>query len=122
MSERTKSKHVSWHEVCYVLSKEREYQNQDVNPDVMSVGDELVLLRAYLRDAEDAFKTGFGDDHEKPTMDVIRKLGGICIRAMQNHGAVPRTVKTPRLKQCPTCNGADRPVPCNECDGSGRAV
>jgi len=96
MSERTVSKNVSWHEVCRVLREERDYQDQDVNPEVMSVGDELSLLRAYLRDAEDAFKTGFGDPHEAPTMDVIRKIGGICIRAMQNHGAVPRTVRTPR--------------------------
>ena len=89
MNDRTNSLGISRNQVFQVIDKERSYQN-NLNPHCMAVGDELVLLRAYLRKAENCYTERFGDDHERPAMDVMRKLAGICVRCMENHGAVPR--------------------------------
>lgn len=121
MSERVTSKNVSFTEVCDVIQVERAYQDAYINPNVMSVGDELTLLRAYLRDAENAFKEGFGDDHEALAMDVVRKIAGTCVRAMQNHGAVPRALKESFKRHKTYCGGVR--IICTECgNGIGKVI
>jgi hypothetical protein len=96
MSERVRSLNISRAAVYAAIDLERDYQDVDVNDGIMSVGDELTLLRTYLRDAEDQYKGTFGDAHERPTMDIIRKLAGICVRCMEHHGALPRIERNRR--------------------------
>ncbi len=96
MNERTQNLNLSRAAVYTQISAERAYQNDDVNEEIMSVGDELTLLRAYLREAEDKYKECFGDAHEEPAMHSIRKLAAICVRAMEHHGAPERDIRTPR--------------------------
>ena len=101
MSERTNSLNVSRADVYKAIDSERQYQDADVNISILSVGDELVLLSTYLQDAEHCFREHFGSAHEPPTMDVIRKLAGICVRCMEHHGAINREHRNPRpVKSC----------------------
>lgn len=82
------------------LDSERNYQ-EDINPGEIPIPEELVLLRVYLRKAEEAFAATFGDPSERPTMDVIRKIGGICLRCMENHGSVKRKWSKDNDEKCP---------------------
>ena len=83
-------------EAFNALSGEREYQeslHEDTNQQQLSIPGELVLLRVYLRKAEEAYAVTFGDPGEKPTMDVVRKIGAIALRCMENYGSVKREKK-----------------------------
>lgn len=92
MGERTKNLKVSrYQEVYPAVDGERTYQDREF-PKVLSVGDELVLLRVYLGKAEECFKHTKGCPNESPTMDVVREIAGICIRCMEHHGAIPRKI------------------------------
>lgn len=71
------------------LDGEREYQ-EDKFPGVEPLAGELILLRVYLEKAEATFVFTHGDPKEKSTMDIIREIGGICLRCMENHGSVER--------------------------------
>lgn len=93
---RTENLHIPRQQVFLTINEEREYQQEDVSEDIMTVGDELTLLRTYLREAEDAYKECFGDDHEGPAMHSVRKLAAICVRAMEHHGAQKREIRTRR--------------------------
>lgn len=78
------------------LNGEREYQDslhEDTNLEQLSIPGELVLLGVYLRKAEEAYAATFGDLGEKPTMDVVRKIGAIALRCMENFGSVRREKK-----------------------------
>ena len=88
-------------DVYKLIDSEREYQNtlhekSKQNPEKTFGGDqlpltgEMILLRGYLRRAEEAYIATFGDPGEKPTMDVIRKLAGICVRCMENNDTPAR--------------------------------
>lgn len=95
-SKRTENLNVNRAEVYAEINAERAYQNDDVNEEIMTVGDELVLLAAYLREAQDAYKDCFGDPHEGPAMHSIRKIAAIAVRCMEHHGAPIRAIRTPR--------------------------
>ncbi len=96
MSERTENFNVSRDTVFAQIDEERIYQNDDVNEEIMTVGDELTLLAAYLREAQDVYKESFGDAHETPALHSIRKLAAICVRCMEHHGAPERDIRKPR--------------------------
>ena len=81
---------MSTREAVYnVIDGERTHQDK-LNSVPKSVGEELTLLRVYLRKAEEAYATTFGDLHEGPTIDVVREIAGICVRCMERHGAIIR--------------------------------
>lgn len=80
-------------ETYNVLDGERTYQeslHKKPGQHPISLPGELILLRVYLRKAEEAYAVTFGDPGEKPTMNVMRKITAIGLRCMENHGAVPR--------------------------------
>lgn len=75
------------------LDGEREYQeslHKDTNQEQLSIPGELALLKVYLDKAFVAYADTFGDPGEKPTMNVVRKICGIALRCMENHGSVMR--------------------------------
>lgn len=87
MSKKTDSKHLPLYgEVFDVIEGERKYQD-NLNENVMTVGEELLLLQEYLDRARRVYSDSFGDPHEPDTMHVVRK---IAVRCMQNHGALDR--------------------------------
>ena len=78
-------------EVFARIEDERNYQDK-LNTYSLSIGGELTLLRKYLRDAEDTFAETFGDPTEQPTMDIVRKLAAICVRAIERNGCPLRDI------------------------------
>jgi len=84
-------------EVYKLIDGEREYQKklEEMSPETfpLPIAGELVLLRKYLRDAENIYAETFGDPKEQPTMDIIRKLAAICVRAMEGNGAPARDIE-----------------------------
>ena len=78
------------------LDGERKYQeslHKKTGQEVISVPGELALLKVYLDKAFVIYMETFGDPKEMPTMDVIRKIGGICLRALENHGCPLRDIE-----------------------------
>lgn len=77
--------------VYKLIDGERKYQNEIGGAKrVLPIEGEIILLQTYLRKAENAYTETFGDSKELSTMDVIRKLAGICVRCMENHETPPR--------------------------------
>jgi hypothetical protein len=81
-------------DVYKLIDGEREYQDQlppsrtDGKP--RSVGDYLTMFRHYLNKADEAWTDNPGDWQ---ALDVVRKLGGIAVHCMEDHGAPPRKIK-----------------------------
>lgn len=76
-------------EAFEALDGERRYQEQ-FNSNVLSVGEELCLLQCYINKAMVEYATTLYAPSEPATMDVIRKIGAMCLRAMENHGSIER--------------------------------
>lgn len=79
-------------DVYKLIDGEREYQKKlrTLGEQGFPVEEEMVLLRVYLRKAEDIYAETFGDPKEVPTMNVIRKIAGICVRCMEYHDTPAR--------------------------------
>lgn len=88
-------------EAYEVVDSELDYQNRtwpdddlaplsvDNDPNPLTPGEFLSLLRTYLRQAEDTWAR-----ERKPnddTMEGIRKIAGISVNAIIQHGARKRT-------------------------------
>jgi hypothetical protein len=78
-------------QVYRIIDGERYYQDcLGVGPDgrtdgrQKSVGDYLTLIRDYSVKADAAYTGAPGDT---PALAVIRKIAGICVQAMEVHGA-----------------------------------
>ena len=90
-------------EVYAAVDSEREYQEYVVDPALAedpssqhSIPAELVLMKVYL---DKAMNTWASKPGSEITLDFVRKIAGIAVRCMENHGApprmVPREVKDP---------------------------
>lgn len=78
------------------LDGEREYQeslHKKTGQDPISIPGELALLQVYLTKALITYADTFGDPGEKPTMDVIRKITAIGLRALENYGCPLRDIE-----------------------------
>jgi hypothetical protein len=82
-------------ELAYLaLDSERAYQDagrgnarRGDNEPMQSIGDHLVALRKLLRDTEAAW---YRPDGRRDALDHIRKIGGVAVHCMEDHGAQPR--------------------------------
>lgn len=80
-------------QVYRVLDGERAYQDAlppsrtDSAP--RSVGDYVTMMQYYQTQLVAAWTTNPGDQQ---ALDVMRKLGGIAVHCMEEHGAPPREV------------------------------
>ena len=79
-------------EVYAAIDGEREYQER-LGPDrtdgnAKSVGDYIVMLDYYVLQAKAAWTNNPGDSF---ALDVIRKIGGIAVHCMEDHGVVKRS-------------------------------
>ncbi len=88
-------------EVFVAIDGEREYQQQvwagadgEIdNP--LTPGEFLTLISVYLRKAEEAWTVEDGMP-EPNTMDVVRKIAGIAVNCMEQHGAPHRVPVAPK--------------------------
>lgn len=79
--------------VYRLIDGERDYQNA-LGPDrtdgaPRTVGDYLTMMQHYLAKATEAWVMNPGDQE---ALDVVRKLGGIAVHCMEDHGAPERRV------------------------------
>jgi len=74
-------------EVYALIDGERDYQDREWPDDDHQVGAYLTMLQTYMNAAHDAWTYNKGDDD---ALDVIRKIAGIAVRAMEVHGAPAR--------------------------------
>ena len=87
----------SRNEVYAAVDSEREYQelvvepslSQEENFDQHSVPAELVLMKVYV---DKAMNTWASKPGSETSLDFVRKIAGIAVRCMENHGAPPRMV------------------------------
>ncbi len=81
----------STQEIMDAIAGERAYQRElNENDADMSIAAELLLLEEYVQRARAIWTGSFGDARETVTRDVIRKVAGIAVRCMENHGVVNR--------------------------------
>jgi hypothetical protein len=85
-------------EVYEAIDSEREYQNRvwrensgDVpGHEARTVAEELLMLEDYVSRARTAWTNSLRNVEIHVTTDILRKCAGICVRAMENHGAPKR--------------------------------
>lgn len=83
-------------EVVYkAINSERTYQTRvwrenaglsETEP-VRTVAEELLMLEEYVAKARAAWTAAPRATEVEVTTDILRKCAGICVRAMENHGA-----------------------------------
>jgi hypothetical protein len=81
--------------VFSAIATEREYQDrvwrenagQDESQPVRTVAEELLMLEEYVAKARAAWTAAPRATEVQITTDILRKCAGICVRAMENHGA-----------------------------------
>ena len=83
-------------EVYKRIDEERDYQDSFVDDMVeasdgmsMSVGEEILLIEEYAAKARTEWTNDF-DQPEVSALHMLRKIAGICVRCMENHGAPKR--------------------------------
>lgn len=81
-------------DVYDAIDSERDYQDnlgaQRTAGVPHSVGAYLTMLRKYMSDADEAWTNTAGD---AAALEVIRKIAGIAVHCMEDHGATPRAKK-----------------------------
>lgn len=77
-------------EIYKIIDSERDYQNFQWSGHYHEVGAYLTMIRYYLSDAEKAWTKNNGDE---PALDVIRKIAGIAVACMEEHGSKPRLIE-----------------------------
>lgn len=83
---------ISRPDVYAAIDGERDYQDTvwpENSGGQQTVAGYLVMLAKYLRDAEHAWTTNPGAAPVQ-ALDVVRKIGGIAVHCMEDHGAPRR--------------------------------
>ena len=84
--------------VYEAIDTERDYQTRvwrenaglDPTQPVRTVAEELLMLEEYCAKARAAWTVAPRATEVEITTDILRKCAGICVRAMENHGAPKR--------------------------------
>lgn len=78
-------------EVYSALNSERDYQDKlgsdRTDGAQHTVGDYIVMLQSYQHKLTEAWTNNAGTEE---ALKVIRKIGGIAVHCMEDHGAIPR--------------------------------
>lgn len=85
--------------VFAAIKTERAYQDKvwrensgETEAPVRTVAEELLMLEDYVARARTAWTNAPRNTEVAITTDMLRKCAGICVRAMENHGAPYRKV------------------------------
>lgn len=73
--------------VYRAIDSERDYQEAKWGNHRHEVGAYLTMLRIYMNRADEAWTSNKGDD---AALEVVRKIGGIAVRCMEDHDAPMR--------------------------------
>jgi len=78
-------------QVYAALDSEREYQDvlgsDRTDGSQHTVGDYIVMLQHYQNELVSAWTKNAGTNK---ALEVMRKIGGIAVHCMEDHGAIPR--------------------------------
>lgn len=79
-----------------VLDGERDYQDETfpTSERDLSPGEFLLLLEEYV--VKTRARWSKGPEGTDVTVNAFRKIGGIAVRAMEAHGAIPREYHIPQ--------------------------
>jgi len=81
-------------QVYTLIDGERDYQDRlpanRTDGEPRTVGDYLTMLQHYLNEAQRQWVMNAGSQE---ALDVIRKIAGIAVHCMEDHGAPPRLVR-----------------------------
>lgn len=85
-------------EVYAVIDGERTYQDSlrtqgRFSEDVLPVPGEIVCIEYYLDKLKAEYANNPGEAPEE-CQHIFRKIAGMCVRAMENHGAPKRVIPT----------------------------
>lgn len=86
MESGTKHMKTSRDEVYAAIDGERDYQDELLRTD-RSLTAELLLLESYVARARGMWTDYKGDSE---VLRMVRKVAGIAVRCMENHGAPKR--------------------------------
>lgn len=79
--------------VYELIDGERSYQDtlppSRTNGAPRTVGDYLTMMATYFRRAQDDWTNNSGDEQ---ALDEIRKIAGIAVHCMEDHGAPERSL------------------------------
>lgn len=77
------------------IDKERDYQDSfsstTNHKGAPTIEAELIMLDHYLTLAKQSWVTSYGND--LPPLDIIRKIAGISVRCLEQHGCPSRIMK-----------------------------
>lgn len=83
-------------DVYKLIDGERDYQDtqwpeqaaEDSDARALSIGEDILLMEEYIANA----RTSWSVERRPETgaLDIIRKIAGIVVRCMENHGAPAR--------------------------------
>lgn len=74
--------------VYEAIDSERDYQQKKWGGHKHEVGAYLTMIRKYSEKADTAWTDNAGDE---AALEMIRKIAGIAVRCMEDHGAPKRT-------------------------------
>lgn len=77
-------------EVYKAIDSERTYQDNKWPNHSHEVGAWITMLRSYVTKADEAWTNNIGD---AAALEVIRKISGIAVRCMEEHGAPHRQIE-----------------------------
>lgn len=81
-------------EVYKLIDGEREYQNEIVGNKYSHVAHpvaaEILMMEEYIQRARELWTDVKGDE---AALDMVRKVAGLAVRCMENHGAPERVYK-----------------------------
>ena len=74
------------------IDAERNYQDSLSTQHLgkPTIEGELLMLQEYINKARIAWTDNFEDNDEEPARHFIRKIAGIAVRCLENHGCPER--------------------------------
>ena len=76
------------------INGERDYQDSIsgsmIHKGKPTIAAEIMMLEHYLLEARNKWVTSYGNN--EPSLDIIRKIAGISVRCLENHGCPSRCV------------------------------
>lgn len=81
-------------EVYAAIDSERTYQQKKWGDHQHEVGAYLTMLREYVSKADRAWTDNVGD---AAALEMVRKVAGIAVRCMEDHGAPLRQDPPPTV-------------------------
>lgn len=84
-------------EVYKAIDSERDYQDNFVLPDrkyyqTHTLGEFILMLSQYADQARQKWTHHSDKDAVPPSLEEVRKIAGIAVRCMEQHGAPQRKV------------------------------